>query len=244
MKPFQLTQLAFAEYLRRADASEPRSRNQEIYRESVFKNINQCIADVLPRTRRLVGDSQWESMVREFIQLRRSRTPYFSEICQEFLAYLMQIRTPLPTDPPFTNELAHFEWIQFALYIADAELPERQSKPPPTEKSLWKASPILVGLTYLHPVHIIDENYFPASGLNDPTYLLAYRGNDDEVAVLETDNLGLRVIQLLQEHQNISYVQQFNILAGELDPRSRELLSDRLRNTLRALSEMGILYYQ
>ena len=244
MKPFQETQLAFTEYLRRPEMGEQRSRQQEIYRDSIYKNINQCIADVFPITNSIIPESEWELMIRKFISVHRLQTPYFLEICQEFLAYLMQTRKPLPSDHPFLLELAHFEWIQLALDIADMNSPECEHNSAPPENSLWKASPLVVGLTYLYPVHIIDECYLPTESGIHPTYLLVYRNRNDDVKTLATNNLNLRIIQLLQVHEKITHLKIFQLLSAELSDHSQEIILAKILTILCMLAEKEIVFYE
>ncbi|MFG6431660.1 DNA-binding domain-containing protein [Roseateles sp. LYH14W] len=244
MKPFQLTQLAFTDYLRRGDAGTPRGRRQEIYRDSVYKNISQAVADMFPVTKRVIQEPRWDLMMREFISECTLRTPYLHEMGEEFLAYLMHVRKPLATDEPSIVEVAHFEWIQFALYIADAHLPERQDAAAPTENSLWRASPLAVGLTYSYPVHMLDEHGLPTRRDHGPNHLLVYRNRNDDVEVLATDSLSLRMVQLLQAHEGITHLQQYQRLAGELGAHSQDLVLARMQDILASLADREVLFYQ
>lgn len=232
MSPFQEYQLAFTEYLRRTESDDnteqKRPRQQQIYRDLVYKNINQCIADVFPITKNSIPEPDWETMIREFINVSRLQTPYFLEICQEFLAYLMHTRKPQPTDHSFALELAHFEWIQLAVHTANVSLSEYQHNSAFTECSLWRASPLVVGLTYSYPVHIIDECYIPKEPGPQPTYLLVYRNRNDDLKVLEVDNLSLRIIQLLQAHENITHTQIFQLIATELGTNQEDVSAKAL----------------
>ena len=246
MKPFQETQLDFIEYLRKAEADVDieiqKSRRQEIYRDLVYKNINQCIADVFPITKNIIPEVDWKVMIREFISSHRLQTPYFLEICQEFLAYFMHARKPLPTDHPFILELAHFEWIQLALDIADICLPEHQHNSTPSESSLWKASPLAVGLTYSYPVHIIDECYLPKESSIHPNYLLIYRNRNDDEKILATDDLSLRIIQLLQSHENINHIQILELLSAELEDGQKDIIAPRILPILCTFAESEIVF--
>lgn len=244
MKPFQVLQLAFTEYLRTGDAERPRDRRQEIYRESVYKNIRQAISDIFPATKHCIQESQWDLTIREFITEANLQTPYFHELGEEFLAYLMNKHKPLATEYPFLVELAHFEWIQFALYIADADLPGHLKASAATENSLWTASPLAIGLTYSHPVHTIDEHNLPINSKHGPTYLLAYRNRNDEVEIMPTDSLSLRIFQLLQAHEGITHLQLFQRLAAELGVHSRDLVLASMQDILGSLADKEILFYQ
>lgn len=251
MKPFQKAQLDFIDYLRKPEADvkieKQKSRQQEFYRDLIYKNINQCIADVFPITKNIVAEPDWQIMIRDFISTHRLQTPYFLEICQEFLVYLIHTRKPLVTDYPFMVELAHFEWIQLALDISNADMndvdfPESQYHSAPSENSLWKASPLLVCLTYSFPVHIIDECYLPTEKNTSPTYLLVYRDRKDDIKILETDNLSMRIIQLLQVHENINQPQIFQLLSAELDNHQKEIMQARILPVLSWLAENEIVF--
>jgi uncharacterized protein len=251
MKPFQENQLAFTEYLRGTESNEKtdeqKPRQQQIYRDLVYKNINQCIADVFPITKNIITEADWEILMREFISVHRLQTPYFLEICQEFLTYLAYQRKPLATVHPFMLELAHFEWIQLALDTADICFPEHQHNSTSaestfSESSLWKASPLAVGLTYSYPVHIIDECYLPKEGSIHPNYLLIYRNRNDDVKILVTDDLSLRIIQLLQSNENINHIQIRELLSAELEDDQKDIIAPRILPILRTLAESEIVF--
>lgn len=246
MMPFQKTQLAFTEYLRKTETSvktdKQHPRQQQIYRDLVYKNINQCIADTFPITKNIISDNDWHIMIREFICSHHLQTPYFLEICQEFLVYLMHTRKPLLTDHPFMRELAHFEWIQLAIDIADINFPESQNNVTPTENSLWKVSPLVVGLTYSYPVHIIDECYLPTKSSAYPTHLLIYRNRNDDVQIVATDHLSLVIVQLLQAHESINLKQIYQFLSAELDSTQKEIMLARVLPILCAFAENEIVF--
>ena len=252
MMPFQQFQLAVTEYLREMQnkdtTREQKPRQQEIYRDLVYKNINQCIADVFPITKNIIPEDDWETMIREFINVHSLQTPYFLEICQEFLAYFINTRTTQPTDHPFIVELAHFEWIQLAIEIADIEIadinfPDTTNNSAPTDNSLWKTSPLALGLSYSYPVHIIDEFYLPTEPSAQATYLVVYRSRNDDVKIMEIDNLSLAIIQLLQTHENINYSQILQSLLEEVDNNQKEILQPRVLSILNMLAEKEVVFY-
>ncbi|MFO1390080.1 DUF2063 domain-containing protein [Cellvibrio sp.] len=235
MKTFQQTQLAFTEYLRGAANRETTDnimpRQQEIYRDLVYKNINQCIADVYPITKSILPEDAWETLIRDFIKIHPSQTPYFLEICQEFLAYFVNAQKSRSTGHTFIIELMHFEWIQLAVDIADVSFSE-PADTTPNESSLWQASPLVVGLTYAYPVHLIDKDYLPKISPAIPTHLLVYRNRNDQLEVLETDNLSLRILQLLEANENMNYSQVFELLSNELGEQINETYKPKIFDIL------------
>jgi uncharacterized protein len=130
---FQETQLAFAKHLRAPDLYpaplDIENRRMQIYRELIYNNIENLVAVVFPVLRSLLPDKQWHAIMRDFIHKHQCHSPYFLEISQEFLQYLMQERKPQETDPPYLIELAHYEWMELALDVSDEIIPEKTSLP-------------------------------------------------------------------------------------------------------------------
>ena len=82
----------------------------------------------------------------------------------------MQDYRLLPSDPPFLAEMAHYEWVELALDVADAVLPE----PSAFEDILAvvpQLSPLAWSLSYGFPVHRIGPAFRPIAAA-EPTYLV------------------------------------------------------------------------
>jgi hypothetical protein len=92
--------------------------------ETVFFNyIEGSISGAFPVLRQLNNLARWQRLVRSFIAEHQAHTAYFLRISQEFLAWLQQGYTAEPGDPPFILELAHYEWVELALDVSEANLP-------------------------------------------------------------------------------------------------------------------------
>lgn len=140
-----------------------------LYEELFFNNIQSFIDSGFPVLRRLFDDARWQRLLRAFIADYRCHTPYFLQIGEEFIAWLQQGYVAEPVDPPFLLELAHYEWVELALDVADAELPTQG----------W--SPLAWPLAYVWPVQQLGMDYCPATPPAEPTCLLAWRDADDRV---------------------------------------------------------------
>lgn len=121
-------QFALSRHLR--DPSHPPPPGIEehrlaIYRDLFFNNIESLLAGNFPVTRQTLGDDAWRRLVR-FYALHRSQTPLFPEIAARV--------HPLPgtrtgdSDPPWLRELAHYEWVELALQIADDATPSHDPR--------------------------------------------------------------------------------------------------------------------
>jgi uncharacterized protein len=229
MKSFQQTQYAFAAHLRSPDSAPAPDAIEErriaIYRDLIYNNIEGFIAGAFPVLRRLYSDTLWHAMVRDFIEKHQAHTPYFLEISQEFLAYLWQERGVVDGDPPFLLELAHYEWVELALDVAEGELLESRAEPQDLMSSFPRVSPLVMNLAYQYPVHKISPGFLPK--VPALTYLVVYRNAQDEVKFMESNALTHRLLYLLQEQPARTLMAVLEQIAKELDhPEFERLLAD------------------
>jgi hypothetical protein len=174
-----------------------------VYRELFFNNIEGFLASGFPVIHRLLVGDAWHAMVRDFLIRHRCRTPHFPEIAEEFLAYLGSEREPLPLDPPFLPELAHYEWVELALAISDAD---RHLSAVDRDGDLLHGvpvvSPLAWNLSYAYPVHRISPAFRPSEPGDSPTHLVAYRDRNDQVRFLEINAVTQRLLELLKENND------------------------------------------
>ena len=88
------SQRAMARYLRDPAGEEPprgvEQRRLDIYQNLIFNNIEGFISGGFPVLRSLYDESDWLGLVRAFIDSHRCTTPYFLEIGQEFMQFLLE----------------------------------------------------------------------------------------------------------------------------------------------------------
>lgn len=140
-----------------------------LYEELFFNNIESFITSGFPVLHRLFDEARWHSLLRGFIAGHRCRTPYFLQIGEEFIAWLQQGYVAEAGDPPFLLELAHYEWVELALDVASAELPQQG----------W--SSLAWPLAYVWPVQQLGVDFRPLTPPLEPTCLLAWRDGADQV---------------------------------------------------------------
>jgi len=218
MKNFQETQLAFAKHLRAPDIypapAAIEDRRVGIYRELVYNNIENFIANVFPVLRSIAGDDYWHSLVRDFIHHHSCQTPYFLEISEEFLQYLMQERGLREGDPVFLLELAHYEWIELALDVSMEKIPPSSIYPENLLLAKPQVSPLVVCLTYQYPVHKISAHYQPS--VSEPTQLVVYRNRKDKVCFMAANEITSRLLYLLQINSSLCFEEQLRTIVVEL----------------------------
>ena len=228
------SQLTMARYLRDPQHQAPpegvEPRRLKIYQDLVYNNIEGFISGGFPVLRSLYENADWHELVRAFIDQHRCHTPYFLEISQEFLQFLMEDFSPRDCDPPFMAELAHYEWVELALDVSEEELPE----PLGTGDMLTaviQLSPLVWLLSYQFPVHLIGPGFRPAEA-QEPTYLAVYRDRGDQVRFMELNAATARLLELVRDNTRSSGDALLRRLASELNIAEDSALafgSDQLR---------------
>jgi len=188
-----------------------------IYRELLYNNVEGFLAGTYPVLRKILDDEQWHALLRAYFSEHRAHTPLFPEMPREFLAWLETEHSPAATDPPFLNELAHYEWVELALSIAEETLDV-----PGVDRDgdLLRGNPVLSPLAwhlaYRYPVHRIGPDYLPDRPGDAPTFLVVYRDRSDEVGFLEINPVTKRLLELVEEDHDASGEQLLSRIADEL----------------------------
>jgi len=201
---FQRVQYAFAAHLRdpQTHARPPgvEDRRMAIYRDLFYNNIEGFLSGGFPLVRSLYSDANWHRMARDFFAHHKSHTPYFPEISQEFLMYLQEERESQPEDPPFLTEIAHYEWVELALSVTEAQ-PDWAAIDPNGDGLDGRPalSPLAWLLSYQYPVQKIGPDFKPDKPGAQSTYLLVYRNSQDKLGYMEINSVTARLVQLLEE---------------------------------------------
>ncbi len=218
METLQQAQQTMASFLRDPGRNPPppgvEERRLKVYRELVYNNIEGFISGGFPVLRSLYNDADWHAMVRTFIDGHRCHTPYFLEISQEFINYLMERHEARPCDPPFLLELAHYEWVELALDVSSESIPQ----PGEVDDLLacrLALSPLAWPLQYRFPVHRIGPSFRPDTP-GDPVFLVVYRNRADAVKFLEINAGTARLLELIGEGQGPALGPVLSQLATEL----------------------------
>lgn len=176
------------------------ARRLQIYRELIFNNVAGFIRSGFPVLSEILGGVRVERLVRDFMIRHRAETPYFLEISREFLAYLQDEYEPEPGDPDYLHELAHYEWVELALDVAETEIPRSGID---SRGDLLGGHPVISPLAwrlcYRYPVHQLGPGVQPAAPPPEPTHLVVYRNRADEVRFLEINAVTARLLQLLAQ---------------------------------------------
>ena len=156
------------------------------------------LSSAFPVLRRITPDTRWRAMARDFFARHESHQPLFHKIAEEFLKYLEHERGRVKGDPPFLRELAHYEWVELALAVAQAPPFEALADPDgDLMEQVPVVSPLAWALSYEFPVHRIGPDSIPRRPGDQPAHLVVYRNRDDEVKFMEINAVTARLLQLM-----------------------------------------------
>jgi len=156
------------------------------------------------------------SIGQDFFIHHQCKTPLFAEISVEFLNYLEHQRNAA-SDPPFLLELAHYEWVELALSVSDADR-DLPSYDPNGDLAagIPLASALAWTLSYQYPVHRISSEFQPSEPGEQPTLLTVYRDRLDEIHFLEINPVTFRLLQLIGENDNKTGNELLQTIAEEM----------------------------
>ena len=196
----------FTQYMRDPENSpmpediEP--RRMSIYADLIFRNIESFITNSFPVLRQVIGDGEWQKILRGFVKKHISKTPYFPKLPLEFLNYLEreQDETELPE---FCIELAHYEWIEISLSFDSKEISfENVDRNGDLLKGIPALSLLIEPLVYQWPVHKISSDFIPKEKPKQSTYLLVYRDQHYEIGFIELNQIAAKLIEELQKNSD------------------------------------------
>ena len=243
---FQRQQLAFTAHIRDPHNAPPPegipAARMAVYTELFFNGIDSLLSSNFPVLREITPEAEWNALVRDFLVRHRCHTPLFTEVALEFLEYLQQEREAAESDPPFLLELAHYEYAELAVSIADAD-----DDPPAYEPNgdLLDGRPHLshaiCNLSYRYPVHRIGPEYLPDEPGEEPSNLLVYRDREERVHFMEINPVTQRLILLMQENRDSTGLEILKQIAGELGHTSPDSVIAAGTQLLEELHRRGVV---
>ena len=217
-------------------------RRMGIYRELFYNNVEGFISSGFPVIRKIYSDENWHKMIRDFFANHESHTPYFLEISQEFIDYLQNERQAQDEDPAGLVELAHYEWVEMALHVADESINmDNINANGDLITQCPVFSPLAWPLMYEFPVHTMGPDKLPEAAPEQATYLVVYRNRNDQVRFLEINPVTARLIALLQENESLTGAQAIEKISKEMKHPNPDVVHQGGKAALEELQQHGII---
>jgi len=204
----------FAAHLRNPAANpapaDVEDRRMAIYRDLFINNVTRFLANSFPILSDMLGEHRWGLLIRDFYSIHNSRSPLFPDLPKELLDYLATERncnsqSDPEADPPFLYELAHYEWAETGLALAEDPVPDAAIDP---SGDLLESHPVTSPLAWLfsynYPVNEIGKGNWPAEPAAQPFYYLLYRDVADKVQFIRLNMVSARLFELLDTDARVS----------------------------------------
>jgi len=219
-------QYAFAAHLRDPEnvpaPADIEDRRMAIYRDLFINNVTNFLRQSFPVLSNLMEDNRWKMLIRDFYRDHKSHSPLFPDLPKEFLDYLANEResgkhSDAQADPPFLYELAHYEWVETGLALAE-EAPADPAIDPAGD--LLSNRPVTSTLAWLfayaYPVNEIGREHQPESPAEQPIHYLLFRNESDQVKFLKLNIVSARLFELLSTGTALSGKAALTTIAAEL----------------------------
>ena len=250
---FQRYQLAFTARLRNPQHQPlPTGVSQDrmaVYEEIVFNNLLESVSSCFPVARSMLGNPNWLKLVQAFIRNYSANNPLFRSIPQQFLHYLNLPGTDLTSElPAYFKCLCHYEWVELHIAslptddaaagcVSDDGISNGKLSANKLSDECPRFTPAMQLLEYEFPVHTISPTQAP---VQQRTYLLVYRNQDDEVQFMELNAVTHRLISLLQ-NKGLTGKQALTQIAQELQHPQPESIMTFGLSLLQDLTSKGVI---
>ncbi len=212
MTDFQQVQRQFLAHLRNPGQQPLPSgfvkQDAAIYVDLLYNKFNDSLTTCFPVTHAILEGKPWQRLLKGFIAEHRCLSPYYRQIPDEFVLYLRNERRET-SDPPFLAELAHFEWMELVLSIAEAEPVMTE---PLTDSRLMDAplafAPAMRLLHYVWPVQHISPAHQPSEPPPFSTHILGFRDTDDHVQFIALNPATAGLLLRLQRQRTATQILQ------------------------------------
>lgn len=238
---FQQYQLQFAGHIRhpqqQARPEKVPVRRMRVYTQIVFNNLDSSVSACFPICKKMLGTRAWKCLIRSFFAQHQCTSPLFRKIPEEFLQYLQTV----PNLPPYLYSLAHYEWVELAISVMDAEVDESTID---AQADLLDRQPIFAPaialLSYDYPVHQISPRNKPTEPLAQPAHLLVFRDPEDDVRFVELNPVTAQLLQTLQT-ENLTCRQALEQICAELKHPDPEAVITFGMGVLAELKQQGAI---
>jgi hypothetical protein len=163
---------------------------------------------------------------------------------QEFLGYfqgLYQSNDSIFDRCPFIWDLAHYEWVELDVQIADTPEPTRVTTTAQADDVLELNATAHV-LAYEWPVHQIGPEFIPTERPETPTFLTVFQNAEADCEFMSLTPLAALLLENIEHHAACSLADHVAILAQQHDTLSRQSLFDDTVNLVDRMRTKGLVF--
>ena len=219
------------------------ARRMKIYRELFFNNIDGFVSNAFPVLKSLYSEQDWLKLVQSFFVNHDCATPIFVEIAQEFLQFLQSEYQMTEQDPPFMLELAHYEWLELVVAVAQ-DNPQQQLVADDvddiTQIKLCVSATAKIA-QYAYDVQHISAEHQPSEPSETAQFFCIYRDVDEEVVFLHLNPLTAQVLAYIEQHNYVDYEVLIDWLLTTYAQIEPNALQQGCQQLLMDLSNKGII---
>ena len=145
-------------------------------------------------------------------------------------------------DWPFIHELAHYEWVELAVLIDEADTDSLDCDP---EGDVVLAAPVFSPvawlLNYRFPVQRIREDFMPTETPEQPTFLVVARDRKGQVSFTELNALSFKLLELVKDNPGVPGLELIQALLEALGMDGNAELMNSAQDMLRRFRAKDIL---
>ncbi|NRD73518.1 putative DNA-binding domain-containing protein [Shewanella sp. VB17] len=240
---FVQIQQSFVDYIKQVSFELPNgtdARRMKVYRELFFNNVEGFVSGAFPVLKTLYSSDNWLVLVQTFFAKHDCQTPIFIEIAQEFLTFLQTEYEFNAHDPVFMLELAHYEYMELVVAVAQKNPQHRPINGPIISQCICLSDTSRV-LQYTFDVQHISHEYRPDIPGELPQFFCLYRDDEDEVIFLQLTPLSAQVLGFLSQYEAINYDDLNVWLVNSYPDMEKSVLEQGALQLLDDLADKGVV---
>jgi hypothetical protein len=242
MSRFVEIQQAFTAHIKDPEANTfeygIEDRRLKIYRDLFFNNVLGFLDTGFPVLKSLYQEEEWLELARTFFAQHHCRSPYFVDISKEFVEFLANEYKVQENDPPFLQELAHYEWVELDVSVRKGDVVVSKIEQI-LASSTVRFSDVASLVSYQFPVHEIGPDYQPEESTGQ-VFIIVYRDAEDDVEFTLVNEVTAFLVNLIENNPGILVTQLVAELTAALPQMSEEQLSSATVDILQQFMQKQI----
>lgn len=224
-------------YCRHHDvASIPGVREDRLdhYRRLIYNIMEDALASAYPICRSILVDSQWYSLVDDFVRNHGCKHPQLFRMPEELIEFVRANDYAEKLQIPYLRDLLLFEWIEIEVHtMPDHEIELKSNE------DLWSSgivfSPYLKLIQLDYPVHLLKNQV--DSFREGEYFYLVYREESGTVQYLTINHFSFKMLQSLMN----SSVSLELLLENIRDSYDKEVYAEVKKQSLEFLTKLKSL---